>query len=239
MARAPLLQALLDRIDRELVSPDWAREIAAWEHALPPPAGRPDDRAARRRGARPASTSGSIASGFLRLEDGRRGGRARGGRGGRVVTRAPRRLLAVDVGNTNTVLGLYEGGGARALTGASRRAGTRRPTRSRSPFAGCSPRPGAWPSPAGGHRRDRRPVAALSAAAGVSPALRRRASVRRARREDRDADPLRRAAGSRRRPHRQRRGGARAVRRSVHRRGLRNRDDVRRRHREGASTSAA
>ena len=50
------------------------------------------------------------------------------------------RLLAVDVGNTNTVLGLYEGDDARPATGGSRAAATRPPTRSPSPWRVCSAR---------------------------------------------------------------------------------------------------
>ena len=80
-----------------------------------------------------------------------------------------------------------------------------------------------------GHRRERRAVAEVLAPPGAAADPRARASLRRARRQDGNADPLRHAAGGRRRPHRQRRRRARAAGRAVHRGRLRHRDDLRRR----------
>jgi BirA family biotin operon repressor/biotin-[acetyl-CoA-carboxylase] ligase len=67
VARAPLLQALLDRIDRELVSPDWAREIAAWERGS---LHRPGDKMTVRRDGEELTGEyiGLDPSGFLRLK---------------------------------------------------------------------------------------------------------------------------------------------------------------------------
>ena len=63
---APLLQALLDRIDRELVAPDWASEIPRWESAS---VHRPGDRmTVRREGSEVTGEYvGLDPSGFLRL----------------------------------------------------------------------------------------------------------------------------------------------------------------------------
>ena len=41
VALSPLLQALLDRLDRELAAPRWSEEVRAWELASLAPAGRP------------------------------------------------------------------------------------------------------------------------------------------------------------------------------------------------------
>jgi BirA family transcriptional regulator, biotin operon repressor / biotin---[acetyl-CoA-carboxylase] ligase len=65
--RAALLQTLLDRIDRELVEPDWEREIAAWERAS---LHRPGDRMTIRREGEELTGEylGLDPSGFLRLK---------------------------------------------------------------------------------------------------------------------------------------------------------------------------
>ena len=67
VSRAGVLQALLDRIDRELVAPDWEREIAAWEQAS---LHRPGDRMTIRRegGELTGEYIGLDPSGFLRLK---------------------------------------------------------------------------------------------------------------------------------------------------------------------------
>ena len=64
--RAPLLQALLDRIDRELVAPAWKEEISRWEDAS---VHRPGDRMTIRRNGEELSGEyvGLDSSGFLRL----------------------------------------------------------------------------------------------------------------------------------------------------------------------------
>ena len=64
--RAPLLQGLLDRIDRELLDPSWEREIAAWEKAS---LHRPGDRMTVRRDGEELTGEylGLDPSGFLRL----------------------------------------------------------------------------------------------------------------------------------------------------------------------------
>lgn len=66
VARAPLLQALLDGIDGELVAPDWPREVAAWQSAS---LHRPGDRMRVRRDNEEVAGAylGIDASGFLRL----------------------------------------------------------------------------------------------------------------------------------------------------------------------------
>ena len=65
--RAPLLQALLDRIDRELVAPDWSRAVAAWERGT---LHRPGDRMTIRREGEELTGEyiGLDPSGFLRLK---------------------------------------------------------------------------------------------------------------------------------------------------------------------------
>jgi BirA family biotin operon repressor/biotin-[acetyl-CoA-carboxylase] ligase len=62
----PLLQALLDRFDRELAAPHWDREVAAWELAS---AHRPGDRMTVRRNGEELTGDylGLDPSGFLRL----------------------------------------------------------------------------------------------------------------------------------------------------------------------------
>ena len=67
LSRARVLQALLDRIDRELVAPDWEREIAAWEEAS---LHRPGDRMTIRREGEEWTGEylGLDPSGFLRLK---------------------------------------------------------------------------------------------------------------------------------------------------------------------------
>ena len=64
--RAALLQAILDRLDAELVAPDWAAEVAAWESAS---LHRRGDRLRVRREGEELSGEylGIDASGFLRL----------------------------------------------------------------------------------------------------------------------------------------------------------------------------
>ncbi len=64
--RAPLLQAILDGIDRELVAPDWSREISRWESAS---LHRPGDRMTIRRNGEELTGEyvGLDPSGFLRL----------------------------------------------------------------------------------------------------------------------------------------------------------------------------
>ena len=64
--RAALLQALLDRLDAELVAPDWKAEVAAWESAS---LHRRGDRLRVRREGEELSGEylGIDASGFLRL----------------------------------------------------------------------------------------------------------------------------------------------------------------------------
>jgi BirA family biotin operon repressor/biotin-[acetyl-CoA-carboxylase] ligase len=67
VSRAGVLQALLDRIDRELVEPDWEREIAKWERAS---LHRPGDRMTIRREGEELTGEylGLDPSGFLRLK---------------------------------------------------------------------------------------------------------------------------------------------------------------------------
>jgi BirA family biotin operon repressor/biotin-[acetyl-CoA-carboxylase] ligase len=66
VARATLLQAVLDRIDRELVAPDWKGEISRWESAS---LHRPGDRMTIRRNGEvwTGEYVGLDPSGFLRL----------------------------------------------------------------------------------------------------------------------------------------------------------------------------
>jgi BirA family biotin operon repressor/biotin-[acetyl-CoA-carboxylase] ligase len=64
---APLLQALLDRFDRELAAPHWEQEISAWELAS---LHRPGDRMTIRRNGEDLTGEylGLDPSGFLRLQ---------------------------------------------------------------------------------------------------------------------------------------------------------------------------
>lgn len=66
-ALAPLLQALLDRVDRELAAPRWEQEVAAWELAS---LHRPGDRITVRRNGEDVTGEylGLNPSGFLRLQ---------------------------------------------------------------------------------------------------------------------------------------------------------------------------
>jgi len=66
ISRAAVLQAVLDRIDRELLEPDWSGEIAAWERAS---LHRPGDRMTVRREGEELTGEylGLDPSGFLRL----------------------------------------------------------------------------------------------------------------------------------------------------------------------------
>ena len=65
-ALAPLLQALLDRFDRELAAPRWSEEVRAWELVA---AHRPGDRLTVRRNGEEITGAyvGLDPSGFLRL----------------------------------------------------------------------------------------------------------------------------------------------------------------------------
>ncbi len=65
-ALAPLVQALVDRLDSELLHPDWAREVALWERVS---LHRPGDRLTVRRdgGKLKGQYLGLDPSGFLRL----------------------------------------------------------------------------------------------------------------------------------------------------------------------------
>ena len=67
VALAPLLQAILDRIDRELTRPHWGGEVAEWERAS---LHRPGDRITVRREGEETTGEylGLDASGFLRLK---------------------------------------------------------------------------------------------------------------------------------------------------------------------------
>lgn len=64
---APLMQALLDRFDRELARPRWSEEVRAWELVA---AHRPGDRLTVRRNGEDVTGTylGLDPSGFLRLE---------------------------------------------------------------------------------------------------------------------------------------------------------------------------
>ena len=68
-ALAPLLQALLDRFDRELSAPRWGEEAREWERVA---AHRPGDRLTIRRDGEEITGAylGLDASGFLRLQTG-------------------------------------------------------------------------------------------------------------------------------------------------------------------------
>jgi biotin-[acetyl-CoA-carboxylase] ligase BirA-like protein len=67
VSRAAVLQAILDRLDRELLSPDWSREIGAWQEAS---LHRPGDRMTIRRDGEEVTGEylGLDPSGFLRLK---------------------------------------------------------------------------------------------------------------------------------------------------------------------------
>lgn len=64
---APLVQAVVDRLDAELAHPDWGREVAEWERAS---VHRPGDRLRIRRDGEVVTGQyvGLDASGFLRLQ---------------------------------------------------------------------------------------------------------------------------------------------------------------------------
>ena len=66
-ALAPLLQAVLDRLDQELAAPRWSEEVHAWERAS---AHRPGDRLTIRREGRDITGEylGLSPEGFLRLK---------------------------------------------------------------------------------------------------------------------------------------------------------------------------
>jgi biotin-(acetyl-CoA carboxylase) ligase len=66
-ALAPLLQAVLDRMDSELAAPRWAEEVPAWERAS---VHRPGDRLTVHRDGRDISGryAGLSPEGFLRLK---------------------------------------------------------------------------------------------------------------------------------------------------------------------------
>ena len=127
-----------------------------------------------------------------------------------VVRRPHAALLAVDVGNTNTVLGLWRGDElARHWRLTTRRDAT-------ADEIALSIRGLFAAGPAPEELAPMRVIVAsvvpslqVSAAPGPPAGPRAGAAVRRAGRQDGNADPLRHAAGGRRRPHRQRRGGVR------------------------------
>ena len=192
-----------------------------------------DDGALRLRGA-PTAASPAIVAGEVT----RRAG----------ATGTDAVLLAVDVGNTHTVIGTYQGDRLerhwRLRTDHERTADEYgvlllRPLRGRGRPA--SPRSRASSSRASCRRSTRR-VDELGA-----EVLRQAAAVRRPGRADRHADPLRQPARGRRRPHRQRGRRLRAHARRVHRRRLRHRHHLRlreparrvRRRRDRARASAS
>ena len=193
---------------------------------------------------------GLTEGGLLRLEvDGRRA--APGQRRGRGVTggREPSPdagagggaglLVLVDVGNTNTVLGVYRGDGWSRASGSSTAA-----ERTADEY-------GALLLPlfqrADLEPRDAEGVVVSSVVPPLNPVLEelarrffgRAAALRRARRQDRHADPLRQPRRGGSRPHRQRPRGARALRRAGGGRRLRHRHHLRRRQRRRGSTRAA
>jgi BirA family biotin operon repressor/biotin-[acetyl-CoA-carboxylase] ligase len=67
LAIVPVLQAMLDRLDRELTAPRWSNEVQEWERVA---AHRPGDKLTIRRNGDPISGSylGLDAFGFLRLK---------------------------------------------------------------------------------------------------------------------------------------------------------------------------
>ena len=124
-------------------------------------------------------------------------------------------LLAIDVGNTNIVLGVFDGDDARpelAAADAARADGRRARPAGRRPVRAQRDR----------HAQDRRRDSRLGRAAAdddacgrwcsATSASRRSSSIRR---RHRHADPLRQPGGSRRRSHRQRGRRVRAVRRAA------------------------
>ena len=124
-------------------------------------------------------------------------------------------LLAVDVGNTNTVLGVFRRRGS-PRTGGSRPSRSAPPTSTRC----CSRRCSTSRASRGEHRRRDHLVG--RAAGGVrrsssffKRAPRRPAARRRPGHQDRHADPLREPARGRRRSHRQRGRRVRAMRKAA------------------------
>ena len=187
-------------------------------------------RGRRPRGPTPTARSRCAAS------DGTRGARA----GRRRDPRAPRRsaarerrvLLAVDVGNTNVLFGLfdYAGGEGAALAALAHRDAPRADLRR-------ARRPGARALRAA-RALDRARSTDVILSTVVPPllpdlgarlrqALRAPAARRRPGHPHRHADPLREPARGRRRPHRERRGGRRADGRPRDRRRLRHRHHLR------------
>ena len=133
-------------------------------------------------------------------------------------------LLAVDVGNTQTVLGLFEGEGSPTASG-SRPTGAAPATSSASRSAALFELEDVdgicLSSTVPALQREWERVAERWAHA---PLLDRRAG-----RQDGDPDPVRRSARGRARPDRERGRGERALRAPVHRRRLRHLDQLRHR----------
>ena len=133
-------------------------------------------------------------------------------------------LLVVDVGNTQTHIGTFEGARAASSTGASPPCASRRPTSWAPRCARCS---GCASVGFGDSTRRSCPRPSPSCApewaAMAEPLPRPRDAGGRPGPADRHADPLRQPARDRARPARQRRRGARALRRAVRRRRLRDR----------------
>ena len=123
-------------------------------------------------------------------------------------------LLAIDVGNTNTVLGLFDGERARRARGGSRPTRGPPPTRWRSSFRGLlADEPGDRPA---SPLCSTVPAVLRELRDDARALLRRRAARhRRAGREDRRAGADGQPEGGRRRPHRQHPRGASPVRRPV------------------------
>ena len=138
-------------------------------------------------------------------------------------------LLAIDIGNTNTVLGSLRGRNPRRPAGGSRP--TRAPPPTRDPGV---PRTVAGSSDHRDcclHHRSGRPA---RTAHDARPLLRGRpAGDRRAGGVHRRRAAVRQPEGDRRRPHLQHRGGVPPHRRAVDRRRLRHVDQLRRRRRQG------
>ena len=147
-------------------------------------------------------------------------------------------LLAVDVGNTQTVLGLFAeatlAGHWRISTNASLTA-----DELRVKVAGLLGLDGlSWSDVEPRHPRVGRAAADRRVGGPRRSRVRVRRHGRRSGPQDRHAHPLRQPARGGRRPHRQRRRGLRALRRAGHRRRLRHRDHHRRRSTRTAPTWA-
>ena len=196
-----------------------------------------------RRGLRPRATSrsrSSAARARSRRSPPRRSPSGSASRGRRTTSssaRAARRpmLLAIDVGNTQTVFGLFDGDRAdRAVPGRHRSARTP-PTSSRS----CCARSSTSRRSTGSCSRSSVPQLVREYEAFAERWAGVDLLVLGPGRLDRDADPLRRPARGRARPDRERGRGARAARRAGDRRRLRHLDELRRRLGRRASSPAA